>query len=395
MIGNRRRKLTYWEQQANQEFQGGMLHDTRYPHYSSYRQTNGYVAVGVHVPSAADREETDTELLLSKGNVVTTGPTELDRPLHAQDIQRRVQLPIDIYGLVIAAVLEPAFGLLHQSAIIALLFLNFGIQAVLIVSIYFVNKSAIDQYGCDCTSGLQWVGVFVFVLMIWEEISGTFETLELLAGIPSGDPSALHSARELSGRATPQRANSLESIASVSENGWCMCHGAEVVSSGSNNNDWCLCSMSFCSDEVQIYQMQFSGYRLNWMGLRCKILLAICVVFPKLVLEVMLLLAGSSYIMLSSSDEALITSMVSVNFIVAVDEMILSSLLPARAVRALRCTPHVKYLPQRCFMRVWAHIRTDLRTFVDPFFLMIITHAIFRYLRTAAGCADTLWGLLE
>lgn len=383
-------KLMRWEQQTDPEFQHSIMHGASYPHHCSQERTEGYFAVGLHVPSAVDADEVDTDTPFLK-NVMSAVPTDGDLPLSRQDLRRRVQLPINIYGLAIAAVLEPAFGLLHQSAIIVLLFLNYGVQSVLIVSMYVVDQNFIDQYGCDCTAGLQWIGVFVFVLMIWEELSSTLEALELLCGIPSGDPLAIHSVKELSGRATPQRTNSLESIASVSEDGWCMCHGAEAEA---NNDDWCLCSMSLCSDEGRLYEMQFSGYRLKWMSCRSKCLLALFVVLPKFVLEVMLLLVGSSYIMLSSSDEDMITSMVSVNFIVAIDEMILSGVFPARAVRALRCTPHVTYEPQSCVMRLWAHVRTDLRTFVDPFFLTIITHIIFRYLRNSSGCDNSMWGLM-
>merc|ERR1719424_2333126 len=95
---------------------------------------------------------------------------------------------------------------------------------------------------------------------------------------------------------------------------------------------------------------------------------------------------GAQYVVVSPDNESVITSVVSVTFIVTIDELILMSLVATRLRRGLEHTEPVSFDPTQVASRFYVRCRTAWRMFVDPLIILLISFCCFHSAMVGGGC---------
>lgn len=325
---------------------------------------------------------------------------------------RRVGIPADsIFGLGFCSPLEPAFGCGRQAGIVVLVVAASIFQGLLIVSLMKVERVELETgEGCAVTHHLQWLCILVFVMIIWEEVSCSFELVELLAIAKTERRTSSRNSDssedldgcgtrdngveddEDSGPGAGQGVSSTRTITTVGSSDEARGCWSMILDGGVSSSDggWQLCNcfgMSMLTNKEEIYARQFDGFDVTTISRPMKLLLFFYIVLPKLCLELALVMAGSIYIAVSRTDADAISSVVAVNFISTVDEIFLHCLFPVTTLRALDHTDDLVYTPQSPFAELWVWSRTGGRMWVDAILCSSITHILYMNARHV-GCGE-------
>lgn len=283
-------------------------------------------------------------------------------------IKRSVGLPGNVYGLAVAACVDPAFSKMQRLIVLAMMITNALFQFALICTMERITESHTEHSVCDCSRLVQWLSVVLYNVVVWEEIAVSLEMMEYILRSAGPEPSDVSASTE----ASPAQQ-------------WVHYLGSELTPSG--DDGWFKCSNFYhCLDEDSFSEVLDDGYRLHamsrWMkrGLMCFILL------PKLALELGMLYVGSHYVGAARSDESTINSVVAVNFIIGIDELFLAALVSGRMKEALEHTQPMSYTPQGLFQTLWARARTNWRMLIDPCIIITLATASWSHSLHLAGC---------
>lgn len=356
------------------------------------------------------------------GYICVSQDEDVDEAVDDGHTERRVGIPSDsIFGLGIAAPLEPALGVFRQAGIAVLVLAASCFQGFLIFSLYRISTSELEEgQGCTVTPYLQWLCILVFVMIIWEEVSQSFELVELLITVPTEKQS---SARTDSSRSSEDAQDSSsawnrkkfstrqsedeveDSPESSSRAG---SDAREISRPRASDEDehgcWnlivdggCVCcdgwqacngfgTAAFRSDKEVLYRRQFDGFDVLTIPRTWKFIMFCYVVVPKISLELALVFVGSAYIAVARSDQEAIASVVAVNFISTVDEIFLHCLFPTGTLRALDQSPPLVYKTESRLRTLWVFLRTEGRMWVDALLVTAITHILFLRARLLGDC---------
>jgi len=299
--------------------------------------------------------------------------------LSSSGCTRYLSIPCcSIHSLALVAPLEPAFGRAHKVGIFVLMV---GVDAVQCMITYYLHCVTMDLLragaGCHCNSALQWLCIFSFIVILWQEVSQTLDSIEfVLAGTGGTNFGEPPSADDLQRESTGETA---------SEREWTLCNspGADVDCC---REGWSLCwGAAWCSDEAEVFSRQFSGFRLGTASWSAKAAIILFAGIPKLAIEGALLYVGSMYIATSRDNEEVITSVVAVTFICTLDDQILSSFISGKMPEALRNTLD-SWRPRSRLGRLWVHGRTDWRMFIDTAIVMVLSLIMFHIAAFHASC---------
>lgn len=254
------------------------------------------------------------------------------------------------------------------------------IQCMITYYLHYVTMGLLNSgAGCQCNAMLQWLCIFAFVLIVWQEISQTLDTLEFAL------------TQEIADEDEGAETCSLDTEDASSEHDWSLCAGAEAECCP---DGWSCCSESaaFCANEEALFERQFSGFRIGAVTSLCKFAVIFFTALPKLVIEGALLYVGSMYIATSRDNEEVITSVVAVTFICTLDDQLVHSLMPGNIPDGLHHT-FVLWRPKSRLAWFWIRMRTDWRMFFDATTVVLTSVVMFHLAAFHARCEDSMLSL--
>eukprot|EP00930_Biecheleria_cincta_P075239 TRINITY_DN62403_c0_g1_i1.p1 TRINITY_DN62403_c0_g1~~TRINITY_DN62403_c0_g1_i1.p1 ORF type:complete len:364 (-),score=35.49 TRINITY_DN62403_c0_g1_i1:6-1097(-) len=284
--------------------------------------------------------------------------------------KRSLRLPGNVYGLAVAACVDPAFSKMQRLIVMALMVTNALFQGALIYTMERITESHTERSVCDCSRLVQWLSVVLYNVVVWEEIAVSLEMMEFVLRSSLPEPSDVAASTEAS-----------------SSQQWIHYLGSEISPSG--DDGWLKCSNFYhCLNEDSFLDVLEDGYRVNTMSRWTKRGLLAFIVLPKLALELAMLYVGSHYVGAAKSDESTINSVVAVNFIIGIDELFLAALVSGRMREALENTQPMFYIPQGLLQKLWARSRTNWRMLIDPSVICTLATLSWRHSLHLAGCPD-------
>ncbi|CAE8682686.1 unnamed protein product [Polarella glacialis] len=296
---------------------------------------------------------------------------------------RRVRLPHNIFGLAIAASVDETFVVTQRVMINIFLVASCLIQGFLIHMLREISDEALGPKVCECSYMLQWSCVFLYLMIMWDEVSSSFELLEFV--LFSGEADPLPDSQGFLGQVGPA-------------DQWQVCVEGEMKSHRTpmyapvhlshEEVDWQFMSAActICPEEAAMDVSFEDGFNVKNVRRCTRVAFLLFAVLPKLALELAMLWIGAQYVAVSKSNEEVINSVVAVTFIISIDELILTSLISGRIRHALERTEVLTYNPSSMCAVLWTRIRTTWKIFIDPFLIVVLTQLILSRAYHHAGC---------
>lgn len=282
--------------------------------------------------------------------------------------ERAVKLPGNVYGLAVAACVDPVFSKAQRLIVIGLTLANAFAQAALIYTMERITESHHQVSVCECNRLVQWLCVVLYHVVVWEEIAISLEMMEYVLKTAPPEPLDVAASTE----ASPSQP-------------WLHYLESELKPSGEDG--WFKCSNFYhCLDEDSFLEILDDGYRVNTMSVWMKRAVICFIIVPKLALEVAMMYVGAHYVGAAKSNESTINSVVAVNFIIGIDEFFLAALVSARMREALEITRQMHYVPEGLFQKLWTRARTNWRMIIDPVFVVALATFSWSHSLQLAGC---------
>lgn len=300
-----------------------------------------------------------------------------------------------IHSLALVAPFDCAFSTAHKTGIFVLMLGIDFVQCMIMYYLHYVTYELLRSgAGCECNAMLQWLCIFCFLIIVWQEISQTVDSIEFLYSNHEDEflaamamPSPLREGREGTpevGRCphwddSPDDSPNEDSEWTCYDEGRCwQDHGWNIFSD----------SAGFRLRDKTMDDRQANGFRVGPMTRHWKISVSLATAVTKLLIESLLMYIGSMYIATSRDNEEVITSVVAVTFICTMDDQISTSFLPGKISDALHRTT-ISWKPETDVGWLWVRIRSDYRMFVDALVVFFLSIVMFHIAAFHAQCHIT------
>eukprot|EP00931_Biecheleriopsis_adriatica_P095857 TRINITY_DN69497_c0_g1_i1.p1 TRINITY_DN69497_c0_g1~~TRINITY_DN69497_c0_g1_i1.p1 ORF type:complete len:278 (+),score=37.90 TRINITY_DN69497_c0_g1_i1:50-835(+) len=150
---------------------------------------------------------------------------------------RHIALPGNMFGLAIAATGEPAIPTMQKFTLFGFMYVNVMMQLFLMHALDGISAVNTGPEICNSNPLLQWVATFIYVVIVWEEISASMDCMEFIVNA-KGD------ACFCPGGAEDTRPEGNAEWSSINE--------SQVAASA--DSDWVKCHGSFCSEHFAILE---------------------------------------------------------------------------------------------------------------------------------------------